>query len=119
MDKAAGDILDDPALKRAKETDYDTEFLALKLAVRVVASLDEAVEHIAATAPSLRGHRDRGSGRCAAFIAQVDAACVYVNASTRFTEAASSAWAPRWASPHRSCTSGARSRCRSSPASST
>ena len=33
--------------------------------------------------------------------------------------AASSVWAPRWASPRRSCTSGARSRCRSSPASST
>ena len=87
VDKAAADIIGDPALKRANKTHYDTEFLALKLAVRVVASLDEAVDHI-----STYGTRhseaivteDLAAAR--AFTARVDAACVYVNASTRFTD---------------------------------
>ena len=87
VDKAAGDIIGDPALKRANKAHYDTEFLALKLAVRVVASLDEALEHIAA-------HGTRHSeaivtedlAAARAFTAVVDAACVYVNASTRFTD---------------------------------
>jgi glutamate-5-semialdehyde dehydrogenase len=87
VDKAAGDIIGDPALKRANKTHYDTEFLALKLAVRVVGSLDEALDHI-----SSHGTRhseaivteDLAAAR--AFTAGVDAACVYVNASTRFTD---------------------------------
>ena len=87
VDKAAGDIIGDPALKRANKAHYDTEFLALKLAVRVVASLDEALDHIAA-------HGTRHSeaivtedlAAARAFTAAVDAACVYVNASTRFTD---------------------------------
>jgi glutamate-5-semialdehyde dehydrogenase len=87
VDKAAGDAIGDPALKRANKTHYDTEFLALKLAVRVVASLDEAIDHI-----TVYGTRhseaivteDLTAAR--AFTARVDAACVYVNASTRFTD---------------------------------
>ena len=87
VDKAAGDIIGDPALKRANKTHYGTEFLALKLAVRVVTSLGEAVDHIATygtrhseaiVTEDLRAAR--------AFTAAVDAACVYVNASTRFTD---------------------------------
>jgi len=87
VDKAAGEIIGDASLKRANKTHYDTEFLALKLAVRVVASLDEAIEHIA-----LHGTRhseaivteDLAAAR--RFSAEVDAACTYVNASTRFTD---------------------------------
>ena len=61
VDKAAADVLDDPSLKRANKTHYETEFLALKLAVRVVDSLDEALEHIATVRhASLRGDRHRG-----------------------------------------------------------
>ena len=88
VDKAAGDIIGDPALKRANKTHYETEFLALKLAVRVVDSLDEAIEHIATYGTAaLRGDRHRGPRpRRGAFTAEVDAACVYVNASTRFTD---------------------------------
>ena len=37
VDKAAGDAIGDPEAKRASKAHYDTEFLALKLAVRVVA----------------------------------------------------------------------------------
>jgi glutamate-5-semialdehyde dehydrogenase len=74
-------------LEEASEEDWATEYLALTLAVRVVESLDEAIEHIARYGS---GHseaivtRDAASAR--AFQRAVDAACVYVNASTRFTD---------------------------------
>ena len=87
VDKAAADLLADPTLKRANKTHYDTEFLALKLAVRVVDSLDEALEHIATYGTRHSEAivtEDLGAAR--RFTAEVDAACVYVNASTRFTD---------------------------------
>jgi glutamate-5-semialdehyde dehydrogenase len=87
VDKAAADLLGDPALKRANKTHYETEFLALKLAVRVVDSLDDALEHIATYGTHHSEAivtEDLGAAR--RFTAEVDAACVYVNASTRFTD---------------------------------
>jgi glutamate-5-semialdehyde dehydrogenase len=89
VDETAAAIIGDGSLKRATELDYQTEFLALKLAVRVVDSIDEALEHIArygtrhseAIVTSDVAAADR-------FAAHVDAACVYVNASTRFTDGA-------------------------------
>jgi glutamate-5-semialdehyde dehydrogenase len=74
-------------LAGASDEDWDTEFLALVLAVRVVDSLEEAIEHVNEHGS---GHseaivtRDASSAR--AFQRGVDAACVYVNASTRFTD---------------------------------
>jgi glutamate-5-semialdehyde dehydrogenase len=74
-------------LEQASAQDWDSEYLALILAVAVVDSLDEAVEHIAAHGT---GHseaiitRDHAAAR--AFQHTVDAACIYVNASTRFTD---------------------------------
>jgi len=71
----------------ASESDWAEEFLALELAVRVVESADEAIEHVNRYGS---GHseaivtRDTASAR--AFQLGVDAACVYVNASTRFTD---------------------------------
>jgi glutamate-5-semialdehyde dehydrogenase len=71
----------------ATEEDFDEEFLALVLAVAVVDSVHEAIEHVNAHGS---GHseaivtRDTASAR--AFELGVDAACVYVNASTRFTD---------------------------------
>jgi glutamate-5-semialdehyde dehydrogenase len=73
----------------ASAADWDTEFLALTLAVAVVDSLEAAIEHIAAHGT---GHseaivtRDLAAGR--RFQLEVDAACVYINASTRFTDGA-------------------------------
>jgi glutamate-5-semialdehyde dehydrogenase len=75
------------SLHDATDEDWDTEFLSLVLAVGVVDSVEEAIEHINAHGS---GHseaivtRDTGSAR--AFERGVDAACVYVNASTRFTD---------------------------------
>ena len=71
----------------AVEEDWGKEFLALIAAVKVVASLDEALEHIAKYGS---GHseaivtKDYTSGM--RFLNEVDAACVYINASTRFTD---------------------------------
>ncbi|MEO6497340.1 MAG: glutamate-5-semialdehyde dehydrogenase [Solirubrobacteraceae bacterium] len=74
-------------LSDATDEDWDAEFLALVLAVKVVDSVAEAIEHVNAHGS---GHSeaivtsDAASAR--AFRLGVDAACVYVNASTRFTD---------------------------------
>ena len=75
------------AVGPASEEDWASEYLALTIAVRVVDSTEEAIEHIGRYGS---GHseaivtRDTASAR--AFQLGVDAACVYVNASTRFTD---------------------------------
>jgi glutamate-5-semialdehyde dehydrogenase len=75
------------SLTDAVDEDWDTEFLALVLAVGVVDSVDEAIAHINAHGS---GHSEAivtNDARAArAFERGVDAACVYVNASTRFTD---------------------------------
>ncbi|HEX3317851.1 MAG TPA: glutamate-5-semialdehyde dehydrogenase [Solirubrobacteraceae bacterium] len=81
----AGEIA--PSLQDASEEDWDTEYLALVLAVRVVDSASEAIKHINAHGS---GHSEaivtRDVDAARAFERAVDAACVYVNASTRFTD---------------------------------
>jgi len=71
----------------ATEEDFAEEFLALILAVKVVGSHEEAIEHVNRYGS---GHSEAivtGSAVAArAFQLGVDAACVYVNASTRFTD---------------------------------
>ncbi len=79
----AGGALVEPA----SEEDWDTEYLAPVIALRLVDSVNQAIEHISDHGS---GHseaivtRDTASAR--AFQLGVDAACVYVNASTRFTD---------------------------------
>ncbi len=74
-------------LGEASDGDWDTEFLALELVVGVVDTLEAAIEHVNAHGT---GHSEAivtGSAAAArAFQRGVDAACVYVNASTRFTD---------------------------------
>ncbi|MGH2852873.1 MAG: glutamate-5-semialdehyde dehydrogenase [Solirubrobacteraceae bacterium] len=71
----------------ATEEDWATEYLALTLAVRVVDSLEEAIAHVGRYGS---GHSEailtRDTAAARAFQRGVDAACVYVNASTRFTD---------------------------------
>ena len=71
----------------AGEEDWDTEYLAMTLAVAVVDSTQEAIDHIERHGS---GHSEAivtGDVAAArAFQLGVDAACVYVNASTRFTD---------------------------------
>ena len=73
--------------KPAGENDFDTEFLDYILAIRVVDSVNEAVAHIAAHST---GHSDaiitENAAAAEIFVAGVDSAAVYVNASTRFTD---------------------------------
>jgi glutamate-5-semialdehyde dehydrogenase len=71
----------------AVEQDWYTEFLDLILAVKVVESLDEALEHIYKYGTK---HSEaiitNNYGNSQRFLREVDAAAVYVNASTRFTD---------------------------------
>lgn len=78
----------DPVLvDEATEVDWDTEYLGLKMAVGVVGSLEEAIEHVNRHGT---GHSEAivtASAEAAdEFTGSVDAAAVYVNASTRFTD---------------------------------
>jgi glutamate-5-semialdehyde dehydrogenase len=75
------------AVKPATEADWATEYSDLILAVRVVASIDEAIEHIARYSTRHSEAivtQDYNNAR--RFQQEVDAAAVYVNASTRFTD---------------------------------
>jgi glutamate-5-semialdehyde dehydrogenase len=78
-----------PSLKLvpAKADDWGKEFLALIVAIKVVDSLDEALEHIERFGS---GHSEaiiaEDKSAAVRFLNEVDAACVYANASTRFTD---------------------------------
>ena len=76
-----------PAAVPAREADWPAEYLDLILAVRVVGSLDEAIEHIAAHGSS---HTEaivtRDYERARRFVREVDSSVVLVNASTRFND---------------------------------
>ncbi len=71
----------------ATDQDWDTEYLALEMAVAVVDSVDDAIDHINAHGS---GHSEAivtpSTTAARAFQLGIDAACVYVNASTRFTD---------------------------------
>src|SRR4051812_13525670 len=77
----------DPTVAAATDADWDTEYLALILAVGIVDSVEEAIAHVDAHGS---GHSEaivtRSYEAARAFELGVDAACVYVNASTRFTD---------------------------------
>ncbi|MDB6171837.1 MAG: proA [Chthoniobacteraceae bacterium] len=79
----------EPGVIAAAEQDYRTEFLELILAVKVVDSLDEAIEHIEQNGSH---HSDAivtaNEERAERFLREVDSATVYWNASTRFTDGA-------------------------------
>jgi glutamate-5-semialdehyde dehydrogenase len=75
------------AAKPASEEDWYKEYLDLKIAVKIVDSLEEAIEHInkygTKHSESIVTQNKDGARK---FQEEVDAACVYVNASTRFTD---------------------------------
>jgi glutamate-5-semialdehyde dehydrogenase len=76
-----------PAARPATEADWDTEYLDLVLAVRVVAGLEDAVAHIRRHGSGLaEAIVTRDYQRARRFVAEVDAACVLVNASTRLVD---------------------------------
>ncbi len=76
-----------PAARAATDEDWDTEYWDLILAVKVVESVDEAIEFIARHGSHLADAIVTGDAQTAArFEREVDSATVYVNASTRFTD---------------------------------
>jgi glutamate-5-semialdehyde dehydrogenase len=86
-DRRVREIVGDLPIRVATDTDWDTEYLALELAVAVVDGVQEAIEHINTHGS---GHSEAivttDTATARAFELEVDAACVYVNASTRFTD---------------------------------
>jgi glutamate-5-semialdehyde dehydrogenase len=86
-DERARAAADGVEVAPASDADWDTEYLDLKMTVGVVDSLSDAIEHVNRHGS---GHSEAivtGSDEAAeAFTAGVDAAAVYVNASTRFTD---------------------------------
>jgi glutamate-5-semialdehyde dehydrogenase len=76
-----------PDVAPATDQDWDTEYLALVLSIRVVDSFDDAVGHIARHGSGLaEAIVTTHHGRAMRFLREVDAGAVFVNASTRFTD---------------------------------
>ena len=86
-DERVRDAVGTVPIRAATEQDWDTEYLALEMAVGVVDGVQEAIEHINRHGS---GHSEAivtgDTGAARLFELEVDAACVYVNASTRFTD---------------------------------
>lgn len=84
-DKEAREI--SAELKEATEEDYGKEYLSLKISMKTVSSIDEAIKHInfynTKHSESIITENKENAEK---FLKEVDAACVYVNASTRFTD---------------------------------
>ena len=74
-------------IKEATEKDWSTEYLDLILSVKIVETIDEAIEHINTYGSH---HSDaiisENYNRCMQFLNEVDSAACFVNASTRFTD---------------------------------
>jgi glutamate-5-semialdehyde dehydrogenase len=85
--RALNILMGHPAARSAGPQDFDTEFLSLVLALKVVDSLDEALDHIYQHSTQ---HSDgiitENYSHAMRFINEVDSAAVYVNTSTRFTD---------------------------------
>ena len=84
-DEAARAIV--PSMTPADEKDWGTEYLDYILSVKIVDSVDEAIAH---TNRYHTGHSDaiitESKENADRFLKEIDSACVYVNASTRFTD---------------------------------
>ena len=84
-DEEAVDIA--KGIEKATERDWGTEYLDYKMSVKIVDSLDEAVDHIYKYST---GHSEcivtENKEAAEEFLNRVDSAAVYVNASTRFTD---------------------------------
>ena len=82
----------DVVFDRADESDWETEYLAPEIAVKCVADADEAIAHVNrygthhSEAIVADGGQAAGAAAIEAFLARVDAAAVYANASTAFTD---------------------------------
>lgn len=84
-DSKAREII--PDMEKATDVDWATEYLDYKMSVKIVDSVEEAIDHIYKYST---GHSEcivtENAGTAEKFMNQVDSAAVYLNASTRFTD---------------------------------
>lgn len=84
-DSKAREII--PDMEKATDADWTTEYLDYKMSVKIVDSVEEAIDHIYKYST---GHSEcivtENAGTAEKFMNQVDSAAVYLNASTRFTD---------------------------------
>ncbi|WP_026951245.1 glutamate-5-semialdehyde dehydrogenase [Algoriphagus mannitolivorans] len=87
-DQKALEVLPSHALiQRAEESHFGTEFLSLKIAIKTVANLEEAMDHIANySSKHSEAIVSENPKHIQRFLSEVDAAAVYANASTAFTD---------------------------------
>ena len=80
-------LKDYPYLQKASEGDYGKEFLSLKCAIKVVNNFEHAIDHIQEySTKHSEAIVSENKALCERFMSEVDAAVVYANASTRFTD---------------------------------
>ena len=78
-----------PLIQKADESHFGTEFLSLKMAIKTVSSIDEAIDHIAQySSKHSEAIVSENPENIQRFLLEVDAAAVYENASTAFTDGA-------------------------------
>ncbi len=78
-----------PLIQKADESHFGTEFLSLKMAIKTVSSIDEALDHIAQySSKHSEAIVSENPENIQRFLLEVDAAAVYENASTAFTDGA-------------------------------
>ncbi|SMF20750.1 glutamate-5-semialdehyde dehydrogenase [Alteromonadaceae bacterium Bs31] len=76
-----------PKLNAAQEADWDTEYLAPILSIKIVAGMDEAIDHIARhSSAHTESIVTENYTKARAFLTRVDSSSVMVNASTRFAD---------------------------------
>ena len=76
-------------LRKAKSADFGREFLSQKMSVKIVSGLDQAIEHIGKySSKHSEAILSENKKNCTKFLSAVDAAAVYANASTRFSDGA-------------------------------
>lgn len=87
-DEAAYSLLKNyPHLHKATPEDFAREFISLKCAVKIVEDIDEALGHIEQySTKHSESIVSENKNQCERFLHEVDAAVVYMNASTRFTD---------------------------------
>ncbi|GAB2483347.1 glutamate-5-semialdehyde dehydrogenase [Algoriphagus taiwanensis] len=86
-DQALTVLPNHPQIHPAEEKHFGTEFLSLKLAIKTVSDLDEALDHISTfSSKHSEAILSESKENINRFLREVDAAAVYVNASTAFTD---------------------------------
>ena len=85
--KAYESLSSNPLIQQAKESHFGTEFLSLKMSIKTVSDFDEALEHISNySSKHSEAIVSENPEHLQRFLNEVDAAAVYANASTAFTD---------------------------------